>query len=127
MLERIIIGQLTQKDGEKVSKYHHIVVIDRGNDNSHDTFSNLLVSKLSERFNGRLERVTLDKLTPSVITPNSTVLCTIELHEPILATLSVTEMISLKIMTDNTTNLLWITAGCQIDALRPDLAMVSGF
>ena len=123
--ERIILAKPAVQGQDKVdSKLQTVVVVERGDNNS---FNDVLVPKLSERFDQQVERVALSKLTPGVITAGTTVVCTIELNEPILATMSVTEMTSLKVMTDNATNLLWITGGGQIDALRPNFAMVSGF
>lgn len=123
--ERIIFGKRLEKDqGKPDFDHHHVIVIERDDG---DKFNDLLIPKLSEHLNQHVQRVSLMKLTANLITPRTSVICTIELHKPFLATMSVTEMNSLKIMTDNATNILWITGGGQLDALRPELAMVSGF
>lgn len=122
--ERVIFGRFADRNQDKLTHQNHIILVER--DDTH-TFNNLLFLKLSEHFDQDVERFTLAKLTPNVITQDTTIVCTIELNQSILATLSAAEMISVKTMTDNATKILWVTAGGQIDALRPNFAMVSGF
>lgn len=54
-------------------------------------------------------------------------ICTVELYDPLLSTLSEKEMSGMKSMTDNATSILWMHGGGSMDAIRPDLAMVTGF
>lgn len=123
--ERIIFGKRFEKDqGKPECDPHHVIIIERDDG---DAFNDLLIPQLSKHLNQQVERVSLMKLTANLITQKTSVICTIELRKPLLATMSVTEMSSLKIMTDNATNILWITGGGQLDALHPELAMVSGF
>ena len=123
--ERMILGKLSDTDHEETRvELNSILVVERGDNNF---FNDNLIMKLSE-FSGRqAERATLSKLTPSQIKPDAIVICTIELNEPLLATMSMAEMSSLKIITDNATRLLWLTGGAQLDGIRPNHAMVSGF
>ncbi|KAI9781322.1 MAG: Type I Iterative PKS [Peltula sp. TS41687] len=123
--ERVIYGKWSETE-QMQSEFgrHHFVVVERGDDNS---LNDVLVPKLCERFGQDVERLSLSSLTPSHITPKTTIICTVELYDPILATMSVSEMNSIKIITDNAAHLLWVTGGGQMDALRPNLAMASGF
>ena len=120
--EKIVIGKIPQRSRSRSG--HHIVVVERGDKRS---FNDALVSRLAERFGSKVDRVFLSMLTTAVFTPGTTVVCTVELYEPMLTTLSETEMSSMKIMTDNAAFILWIHGGGNINGSRPDLAMVTGF
>lgn len=120
--EKIVIGKIPERS--RVRCGHHIIVVERGDKSS---FNDALVLELAEQFDSYVDRFSLSKLTTAAITPGTTVVCTVELHEPILTTLSEIEMRSMKIMTDNAAFILWIHGGGNIAATRPDLAMVTGF
>lgn len=120
--EKIVVGKIPERP--RVRSGHHIVVVERGENSS---FNDALVTNLAEKFDSRIDRVSLSKLTTAAFTPRTTVVCTVELHEPILTTLSEIEMSSMKVMTDNAAFILWIHGGGNITATRPDLAMVTGF
>ena len=119
---KIVIGRIPARP--KSRSGHHIVVVERGNKGS---FNDALVPKLTEQFQANVDRVNLSTLTTAIFTPATTVVCTVELYEPMLTTLSETEMSSMKIITDNAAHILWIHGGGNINATRPDLAMVTGF
>lgn len=120
--EKIIVGKIPE--GPRFRSGHHIVVVERGDKSS---FNDALVPKLAEKFDSHVDRVCLSMLTTAVFTPVTTIVCTVELYEPMLTTLSETEMSSMKIMTDNAAFILWIHGGGNINATRPDLAMITGF
>ena len=120
----LLASRLEVKGEESDEKSRHIVVVERG---SNSAFNDFMVQALSTCFERPVERVTLSALTSKLVTPGTTIISTVELYEPLLATMSVPEMASLKIMTDNVENLLWITGGDQLSGVRPDFAMVSGF
>jgi acyl transferase domain-containing protein len=116
--------RLGNKEVEPENKSRQLMVIERGD---YSAFKTFMVQALSAHFGRPVERVALSALTPGQITPGMIIVCTIELHEPFLATMSVAEMASLKILTDNAEKLLWITGGDQLGGTRPNFAMVSGF
>ena len=120
--EKIVIGRIPARPKSRSGQ--HVVVVERGNNGS---FNDALVPKLAEQFQANVDRVDLSMLTTAVFTPVTTVICTVELYEPMLTTLSEIEMSSMKIMTDNAAHILWIHGGGNINATRPDLAMVTGF
>jgi len=120
--EMITVGKLPELPKPKT--HQNIVVVDRGNINP---LNDLLVTELAKRYEQHVEMISLSMLTTRVFTPGTTVICVVELYEPMLTTLSETEMSSMKIMTDNAANILWIHGGGNIKAVRPDLAMVTGF
>lgn len=68
----------------------------------------------------------MEKVTPSTITAKATVISTIELETPLLSTMSNQEMSFVKTITDNASNLLWITGGGLLKGSRPDFALVNG-
>lgn len=87
----------------------------------------LFVPRLAEQFDAKVDRISLSILTTAVFTRKTTVICAVELYDPLLTTLSETEMNSMKIMTDNAAFILWIHGGGNINATCPDLAMITDF
>ena len=85
-----------------------------------------LVSKLSQIIEHPIKRVPFHKVNPNNLTSKSFVISTLELEEPLLSTMSNEEMGLVKTITDNVTNLLWITGGAITQGTRPDFALVSG-
>ena len=120
--EKIVVGKIPEQPKPRAG--HHIVVVERGDKLS---FNNALIPRLSKQFDQQVDRVSLPMLTTNVFTPRTTVICTVELYEPILTTLTENEMCSMKILTDNAAYILWVHGGGNINATRPDLAMVTGF
>jgi len=123
--ERIVIAKLSvPRENEVEFEQRHIVLVERGTENS---FNDHLIPRISAHFGQDIRRIDFNKLAATDITTHTTVISTIELHKPLLCTMSVEEMTSLKYITDSAKNLLWLTGGDQIDASRPLFAMVSGF
>ena len=58
--------------------------------------------------------------------PGSIVISTIEVKEPILSTMSETELDLVKILTSTASKLLWVTGGGLLTGAQPDFAIVSG-
>ena len=120
--EKIIVGKIPQL--RKVPGSHHIVVVERGEQGE-------FVDKLCEMWETRskkpIERVSLPLITTASLPPGTTVICAVELNEPMLSTLTESEMSSMKIMTDNAARILWVHAGNNMNAERPLHAMVTGF
>lgn len=90
------------------------------------SFNDVLAKQLSESFDQEVERVLLKDLTSSTIDSKSLVVCTIELTRPVLSTLTDSEMVSIKHITDHALSLLWLTGGSNIEGTRPDFALMSG-
>ena len=107
---------------EKKAKEQDIIVVERAGT---EAFVDAFIPKLAERF-GHVERVALEKLSSYPLMPKTTVISTIELEKPILSTLTDFEMLSVKTMTDNAANLIWLTGGGSFMGRNPDFALVSG-
>ena len=107
---------------EKKPKEQDIIVVERAGT---EAFVDAFIPKLAERF-GHVERVALEKLSSYPLMPKTTVISTIELDKPILSTLTDFEMLSVKTMTDNAANLIWLTGGGSFMGRNPDFALVSG-
>ena len=108
---------------KKKPKQHDIMLVER---EGSEEFNDLLVSALSERFGKDIKRISLNKLLPDMITPKATIISTVELNKPLLSTLTDSESINVKVMTDNATNLIWLTGGDNMNGGNPDMALVSG-
>ena len=119
---KFVFGRLSQQTRTK-PKQHDVMLVER---EGSQTFNDLLVSALSKRFGHDIKRISLNKLLPDMVTPKSTVISTVELEKPILSTLTASESINVKAMTDNATNLIWLTSGDNMNGGNPDMSLVSG-
>lgn len=88
--------------------------------------NDMLEIKLSEYIGQPVKRISLHQATPSIITSKTTVITTVEVESPLLSTMTAEEMSLLKIITDEASNLLWVTGGGLLKGMRPDFALVSG-
>ena len=120
--EKIIVGKIPT--GRGGSDPHRTILVERGDST---VFNDKLCEMWESRFKEPLQRVSLSVITIASLPPDTTVICTVELHEPMLTTLTESEMSSMKIMTDHAAYILWVHSGGNIDAERPDFAMVTGF
>ena len=120
--EKIIVGKIPTRSGG--SDPHRTILVERGNSS---VFDDKLCEMWELRFKEPLQRVSLSVITIASLAPGTTVICTVELHEPMLNTLTKSEMSSMKIMTDHAAYILWVHCGGNMDAERPDFAMVTGF
>ena len=119
--EKIIVGRLPTRGK---SDPRRTILVERGDNTG---FDDKLCEMWESRFKEHLERVSLSVITIASIPPGTTVICTVELYEPMLITLTESEMSSMKIITDQAAYILWVHGGGNMDAQRPDLAMVTGF
>lgn len=119
---KFVLGRLSQQEKKK-PKQHDIMLVER---EGSQAFNNLLVAALSEKFGQDIKRISLNKLLPEMITPKATVISTVELSRPILSTLTDSESINVKAMTDSATNLIWLTGGDNMNGGNPDMSLVSG-
>ena len=122
---KIYLGKkLPKEEAKKPSKQHNILIVERA---GNEAFNDVLIAALSKRFfSGSVDRISLHKLLPNTIKPKATVISTVELNASILSTLTDSECISIKAMTDNATNLIWLTGGNSLKGEKPDMALVSG-
>ena len=119
---KFVFGRFSQQ-AKKKPKQHDLILVER---EGSQAFNDLLVSALSKKFGQEIKRISLNKLLPDMILPNATVISTIELKKPILSTLTASESINVKAMTDNATNLIWLTGGDNMNGGHPDMSLVSG-
>lgn len=91
-----------------------------------DSFNDALAQYLSREIGLVVERVLLQDLTASIITPKSLLISTIELSRPVLSTLTGEEMQFVKLITDNARSLLWLTGGGNMEGTCPNFALMSG-
>ena len=120
--EKIIVGRIpTRRMG---SDPHRTILVECGN---YTAFDDKLCEMWESRFKEPLQRVSLSVITIASLPPGTTVICTVELYEPMLTTLTESQMSSMKIMTDHAAYILWVHGGGNMDAERPDFAMVTGF
>ena len=120
--EKIIVGRIPTRRGG--SDPHRTILVERGDNTG---FDDKLCEMWESRFKEPLERVSLSVITIASLPPGTSVICTVELYEPMLTTLTESEMSSMKIMTDQAAYILWVHGGGNMDAERPDLAMITGF
>ena len=120
--EKLVVGKLPARPS--TSGEHKTILV--GPENATD-FDDKLRQSWSARFAKPIEYVSLSTLTPTLLTPGTTVICTVELYEPLLATLTEAQMSTTKVMTDNAASILWVHGGDNMDATRPSQAMVTGF
>ncbi len=119
---KFVAGRLSQQLKKKPKQYDIMLVEREGS----EAFNDLLASALSRNFGQDIKRISLNKLLPDMMTPKATVISTIELKKPILSTLTDSESINVKTMTDNATNLIWLTGGDNMNGGNPDMSLVSG-
>lgn len=68
-------------------------------------------------------RLAMNEVTENIIAPGSTVFSFIECHKPVLST---GEMYRIKPISNNASNVVWVTRGNPLEGTRPDFALVSG-
>ena len=120
--EKIVVGSIPTR--RKGPDPHRTILVERGDNTA---FDDKLCEMWESCFKEPLQRISLSVITIASLPPGTTVICTVELHEPMLATLTESQMSSMKIMTDHAAYILWVHGGGNMDAERPDFAMVTGF
>lgn len=120
---KFVLGRLSQ-GAKKTPKQHDIILVER---EGSQAFNDLLASALSKKYGQDVKRIPLNRLLPDIITPKATVISTVELKKPLLSTLTASESINVKAMTDNATILIWLTSGDNMNGANPDMSLVSGF
>ena len=82
---------------------------------------------MSEYFGGSVDRVRLEDVSPANIPNGSVVISTIELEDPILEETTPQEMEWIRVITDNSSTLVWVSGGGLFKAERPSFSLVHGF
>lgn len=111
------------EESKKKPKKRDIMLVER---EGNEAFNDVLVPRLSKHFGQDIERVYLHKLLPQTIKPKATVVTTVELHHAILSGLTDAESVNVKALTDNATNLIWLTGGDNMNGGKPNMSLVSG-
>lgn len=105
---------------EATSKQKSIVLVTGRSDCD---FDQLLRKELMEHFGKEVQMISADQLHYESIRSSDIVVTTMELHAPIFDRLDETLMTRIKILTENASNLIWIT-GCP--SIRPEFSLVQG-
>ena len=104
--EKIIVERIPTQRGGSVP--HRTILVGRGDNTG---FDDKLCEMWESRFKQSLERVSLSVITIASLPPGTSVICTIELYEPMLTTLTESEMSSMEIITDQAAYILWVPGG----------------
>lgn len=119
---KIIVGKIPT--GPRPLNPRRTILVERGDNTA---FNDKLCQMWESRFEESIERITLSVITIASLPSGTSVICTMELYDPLLTTLTESEMSSMKIITDHAAYILWVHGGGNMDAERPFLAMVTGF
>ncbi|KAI0006809.1 hypothetical protein F4779DRAFT_595040 [Xylariaceae sp. FL0662B] len=93
---------------------------------SNGAFNEFLASMLSHYSGQPVRRVPLAKLTSEVLGSQSTVVSTVELNDPVLSRMTAEEMSLVKTITDNASNLIWVTGGSLFSGSKPEFGVGFG-
>lgn len=105
-----------------VFNQQHFVVVDMGKSD----LSEAITKRIAETIGRPVTRLTLSEVVQDSITSGSTVFSLIECDRPVLSTLTDDEMRRVKIITNNASNVVWVTGGNLLDSPKPDFALVFG-
>ncbi|KAI9742877.1 MAG: hypothetical protein M1818_003606 [Claussenomyces sp. TS43310] len=94
--------------------------------NSAHALNQIIRADLSQSFGTEVALISLEDVTYENVPLRSTVVSTIELEDPVVATMTAAQLQAVKIMAENASNFLWITGGRLFKAQRPEFALVLG-
>lgn len=95
-------------------------------ESAEDAFNDVLAKHLASTYGQNVRRLLLSQLASDSVTADTLVVSTIELRRAVMSTLTDSEMVSIKHITNNAHRLLWVTGGDNMDGTRPDFALMSG-
>lgn len=98
------------------------IVVDR----SRNELSEVTMGKLAEVSGQPVTRLAIDEVTEKSIAPGAIVFCLFECQTPTLSTATDEEMACIKHITNNASDIVWVTAGNVLEGTKPDFALVSG-
>ena len=99
-----------------------LVVVDRGM----TELSQSLCHQLAIASGKKARRLSLNEVSENTIPAGTTVFCLLECEKPILARTTDDEMDRVKIITNNSSSLVWVTGGNLLKGGHPDFGLVSG-
>ncbi|KAI0886290.1 ketoacyl-synt-domain-containing protein [Annulohypoxylon maeteangense] len=108
---------------KKAAVSGEILIVER---NTHHTLNSAVANQVYQTTGHHAKRVSLEKITPSLLSTHSAVITTIELETPTLSRVTEEEMRLIKILTDNCTNLIWVTGGQLLQGSQPEMAVAFG-
>lgn len=100
---------------------HNFVVIDQGL----NKLSEAVMKHLLEVTGRPVTRLAMNEVAENSIASGATVFCLIECHKPVLYTATDDEMYRIKLITNNASNIVWVTGGRLLEGTRPDFALVA--
>lgn len=89
-------------------------------------FNKTLASIIHSRTRATVTQLTLRDCKKDTIPRKAKVVVTVELEKPFLSHMNDEEMTQLKAITDNATDLIWVTGGGMLTGNIPELSLVSG-
>ena len=122
--DKLVFACRRNRDNEKPLPKSGLVIATRG-----EQLTDLeiqLQQALSETFGTEATLLPLSSVSAATLPPSSTVLCTFEIEEPVLAHSTQSEMHAIKAITDNASNVLWVTRGDLMNGTQPNMALING-
>lgn len=89
-------------------------------------FNKALASNICSQTGVEVKQLTLRDCKKNTIPRKSKVIVTVELEKPFLSRMNDEEMAQLKAITDNATDIIWVTGGGTLTGNIPELSLVSG-
>ena len=121
--DHVVLARASKgSEDEHYVKGQHFVIVDMGKSD----LSVAITRKISETIGQPVTRLTLSEVVQDSIIPGSTVFSLIECSNPVLSTLTDDEMRRVKIITNNASNVVWVTGGNLLESPKPDFALVFG-
>ncbi|KAI0003946.1 ketoacyl-synt-domain-containing protein [Xylariaceae sp. FL0662B] len=108
---------------KKASVTGDVLIVER---NAHHSLNSALATQVYRATGCQAKRVALEQVTPSLLGTHAAVIATIELEDPTLSRLTEDEMRLIKVLTDNCTNLIWVTGGKLLQGAKPEMAVAFG-
>jgi hypothetical protein len=124
--EAILARRLLEKSADTNGSHsikEEVLIVERNQNHS----LNPAIANQIEGLTGRAaRRVALDQVTAELLQAHSNVVATVELDNPLLSNVTEDEMRLVKLLTDNCTNLVWLTGGRLLQGSRPEMGIVYG-
>ena len=86
----------------------------------------MLAENFAERFGHSFRRVDFDRADLQALKTTSTIISTLELEEPILPAITDVELDLIRLLTNKSSSLIWVTGGGLLYGSRPDFALSFG-
>lgn len=110
-----------QQDLSRVTRDKPVVLIEQRENALGGTLHDLISQTASD-----VHRILLSDVTQASVPRGTVVISLVEAEDPLLSNITDEQMDHLKVVTDNASTLLWVTAGDILNGRRPDFALVSG-